>query len=169
MKPYHLFLFTLLGLGIFSAAHAQTYRWTDPATGKTIFSDTPPPANAKGLTKTTRTVTPQEGMSYATAKAAENFPVVLFTSPDCAEACREARDYLTKRAVPFTEKMLGKQPADLDELKKLVGDAFVPSVRIGKQGIRGFEINAYSNVLDLAGYPKENSASAKRLTVNPTQ
>ena len=106
-------------------------------------------------------------MSYATTKAVENFPVTLFTFTECIEPCRDAREYLNKRGVPFTEKMLGKQASDMEELKKLVGDAFVPSVRIGKQGIRGFEINAYSNLLDLAGYPKESSPSARRSSANP--
>jgi len=39
-------------------------------------------------------------------------------------------------------------------LKKLVGDAFVPTLRVGKQSTRGFEAGAYNNLLDLAGYPK---------------
>jgi len=55
--------------------------------------------------------------------------------------------------VPFSEKMLQKQE-DIDELKKLVGDAFVPTLRVGKQSTRGFEAGAYNNLLDLAGYPK---------------
>ena len=86
-------------------------------------------------------------------RAVENFPVTLYTSADCTSECKQARDFLNARGVPFTEKMLQKQE-DVDELKKLVGDTFIPALKVGKQGFRGFEPAAYSNLLDLAGYPK---------------
>ena len=60
---------------------------------------------------------------------------------------------LNSRGVPFTEKMVQKQE-EFDELKQLVGDAYVPTLKVGKQSFRGFETGAYNNLLDLAGYPK---------------
>ena len=134
-------------------AVAQTYRWVDPATGKTMISDSPPPGKVKNLT---RSVSGDLGsdmeLPYATRKAMENFPVVLYTAPDCTTECKLARDYLNKRGIPFSEKMLQKTE-DFDELRNLVGGAFVPSLKVGKQGIKGFDEGGYSNVLDLAGYP----------------
>ena len=43
MKPCRLFL---LALTLAVPAHAQLYKWVD-ADGKTVYSDTPPPANVK--------------------------------------------------------------------------------------------------------------------------
>ena len=40
------------------------------------------------------------------------------------------------------------------KLKQLVGDLFVPALKVGNQRVRGFEAGAYDNLLDLAGYPK---------------
>ena len=64
-----------------------------------------------------------------------------------------ARELLTRRGTPFTEKLLQSQ-ADLDELKALIGDVFVPTIKVGKQNQRGFDSAAWNNLLDLAGYPK---------------
>ncbi len=136
---------------IHSAAFAQTYRWVD-ANGRTIISDTPPPGKAKNIAKSGQGES-TESLPFAVKLAAENFPVILYTSAECVAECKQARELLNGRGVPFTEKMLQKQE-ELDELKNLVGEAFVPTVRVGKQSSRGFDAGAYNNLLDLAGYPK---------------
>lgn len=133
-------------------AQAQTYRWVDSA-GHTIISDTPPPGKAKAVSKTGEAAESGDNLPFAVKKAMEAFPVTLFTSAECATECKQARDLLNGRGVPFTEKMLSKQE-DINELKQLVGDAFIPTVRVGKQTSRGFDAGAYNNLLDLAGYPK---------------
>lgn len=133
------------------AATAETYRWVDSA-GRTIISDTPPSGKAKTVVQTGEAAS-GDGLPFATKKAAEAFPVTLYTSADCQTECKQARELLNGRGVPFTEKML-QTPEDIDALKQLVGDAFVPSLRVGKQTTRGFEAGAYNNLLDLAGYPK---------------
>lgn len=134
-----------------TSAFAETYRWVD-STGRVIVSDTPPPGKAQKLVKTGDGES-GDNQSFAVKRAAENFPVTLYTSADCVSECKQARDLLNARGVPFSEKMLQKQE-DLDELKKLVGDTFVPSLKVGKQASRGFEAGSYNNLLDLAGYPK---------------
>ena len=143
----------MLCLALSSAcAVAETYRWVDPA-GRTVISDTPPPGRAHSVAKAGASDGNTDGLPYAAKKAAEDFPVTLFTSADCVSQCKDARDLLNIRGVPFTEKMVQKQE-DLDELKQLVGDAYVPALKVGKQSFRGFETGAYNNLLDLAGYPK---------------
>ena len=143
----------MLCLALTSAcAVAETYRWVDPA-GRTVISDTPPPGRAHSVAKAGASDGNTDGLPYAAKKAAEDFPVTLFTSADCVSQCKDARDLLNVRGVPFTEKMVQKQE-DLDELKQLVGDAYVPALKVGKQSFRGFEAGAYNNLLDLAGYPK---------------
>lgn len=134
------------------AVQAQTYRWVD-SSGRTVISDTPPPGKAKGVAQVGGSSEPGENLSFAARKARESFPVTLFTSADCQMDCKQARELLNSRGVPFSEKMLQKAE-DWIELKALVGDAFVPTLKVGKQGFRGFETAAYNNLLDLAGYPK---------------
>lgn len=150
----------ILALALTSiCVQAQTYRWVDSA-GRTIISDTPPPGKAKSVAKTGEAAENSDNLPFATKKAMESFPVTLFTSADCISECKNARDLLNGRGVPFSEKMLQKQE-DFDELKQLVGEAFVPSLRVGKQTSRGFEAGAYNNLLDLAGYPKTAAYGSK--------
>lgn len=147
----------LAALALSCAAQAQTtYRWVDPGTGRTVFSDQPPPPGAKVLSK-------QEGgdaaderqPSYAAKVAAEKFPVVLYTSADCTEHCAKGRELLNRRGVPFQEKMVQPGSPDLEELKRLSGgEAFVPLIVIGRQNLKGFDQTGWDNLLDLAGYPK---------------
>jgi len=146
---YLLTLCLVLG---FAQAHAETYRWIDTG-GRTVISDTPPPGKVKSVVKSGEKAESGDGLSFATKKAAESFPVTLYTSADCITDCKNARDLLNGRGVPFTEKMVQK-PEDIEELKQLVGDGFVPSLKVGKQSFRGIEAGAYNNLLDLAGYPK---------------
>ena len=134
------------------SAVAETYRWVDSA-GRVIVSDTAPPGKAQNIVKTGEATENTDGLPFATKKAAENFPVTLYTSADCVNDCKQARDLLNGRGIPFTEKMVQKQE-DVDELKKLIGDAFVPSLKVGKDSSRGMNASGYNNLLDLAGYPK---------------
>ena len=146
-------------LALFSAvAAAQAYRYVDPS-GRTVFSDTPPPGRARDVSKSTGGVE-EPGQPYAVKQAAANFPVTLYTSADCTTQCADGRSLLNGRGVPFTEKMLQKEE-DLAELKQLVGDAFVPALKVGKQSFRGFEAGAWNNLLDLAGYPKSAPYGSK--------
>jgi glutaredoxin len=138
---------------------AETYRWTD-GSGQTVVSDTPPPGRTKGLVKLGGKPETSDGMSFATKRASEAFPVTLYTSADCVAECKSAREQLTTRGVPFTEKMVQK-PEEVAELKELVGDFFVPSLKVGNQRFRGYEAGAYDNLLDLAGYPKTSANATK--------
>lgn len=139
-------------------ALAETYKWIE--NGKTIISDTPPPGKAKAQVKTDEAGEPGDNLPFATKRAAEAFPVTLYTSADCVADCKQARELLNGRGVPFTEKMVQKQE-EIDELKQLVGEAAVPTIKVGKQAFRGFEAGAYSNLLDLAGYPKSAPYGSK--------
>ena len=140
-------------------ASGETYRWVNPQ-GRTVFSDTPPPGRAHDVSRSGSAGQNTDGLPYAVRRATENYPVTLYTSADCVSECKHARDFLNKRGVPFSEKMLQKQE-EIDELKKLVGDVFVPSLKVGKQTFRGYESVAYDNLLDLAGYPKSAPYGSK--------
>jgi len=137
-----------------TAVQAETYRWVDPATGRTMITDTPPPGKVKTVSKSGGGETDDAGLSYATQQAMASFPVTLYTSPDYPAECAGARSLLQKRGIPFTEKALRK-PEDIEELKKLAGDAFVPTLKVGKEVIKGFQADSYNNLLDMVGYPKQ--------------
>ena len=141
------------------AAQAEAYRWVDPATGRTVISDTPP-RSTKDIKKTSDATSNPEGQTFGVRKAVENFPITLYTTADCLAECKNARDLLNGRGAPFTEKMV-QSAEDQEALKKLVGDLFIPSLKIGKQSLRGFEPTGYNNLLDLAGYPKNAPPGSK--------
>lgn len=146
-------------LAVSLAASAETYRWVDAA-GRVIISDSPPPGSARDVSKAKNLAPNPEGLTYSVRKAVESFPVTLYTSADCLTECKQARDLLNGRGVPFTEKMV-QSSETLEELKLLVGDAFVPSAKIGRQSVRGFQASSYDNLLDLAGYPKTAPPGSK--------
>lgn len=148
MRP-HFLLILVLCCG---TAQAQTYRWVD-GNGRTVISDTPPTGKTRQVEKTADESKPDDGLTYATRKAATAFPVTLYTAADCVVDCQQARQMLAARHIPFTEKPI-KTAIDAAEVKQLFGDVFVPSLKVGNQRSRGFESGAWDSLLDLAGYPK---------------
>ena len=156
-------VFLLIALCLASITHAQTtYRWVDKATGQTVFSDQPPPPGSKQVaTKMGDEQSDAQPLPYATRQAAENFPVTLFTTASCLDVCKQGRDLLNSRGIPFSEKMLQSQQ-EYDELsKRLASEVAIPSLFVGQQSFKGFESAAWSNLLDLAGYPASAPYGAK--------
>jgi glutaredoxin len=163
MKRAFAVLSVLLAAGFASAQ--TTYRWTDPASGRTVYSDQPPPPAARQSARASESKGDDAGQapqSYAVRAAAEKFPVTLYTSADCGESCQQARALLNGRGVPFNEKLVAADKPELDELKKLTGgEVFVPYLLVGKQTSRGFEAGTWNGLLDLAGYPKSAPYGSK--------
>lgn len=147
-----------------SLATAQTtYRWTDKASGRTVYSDQPPPPGAAQVVRIGGGNAPDADsqVPYTTRQAMQKFPVVLYTSANCVDECRQARDFLNARGVPFSEKMLTTEEDRGELTRKLGSEAVVPSFTVGQQSFKGFESGAWSNLLDLAGYPKTAPYGAK--------
>jgi len=144
------------------AAQAQElYRWTD-TNGRVHVTDTPPPANArametvKGAASTSAsgsTVASAPAVPYELAIAMKDYPVVLYTSPNCEDSCTRARQALNQRGVPFREVPVVDQKSN-DELKRLSGGDDVPTLLVGKSVQRGFGQYAFDSLLDAARYPK---------------
>jgi hypothetical protein len=148
---------TLLGTALFSVlAGAQTtYRWVDPASGLTVFSDKAPPPGIKQVIKIGGEAPGGEAqLPYATRQAAERFPVLLYTAATCVEMCQQARGLLNGRGVPFTEKILSTLEDSNELASRLRSEVAVPSIIVGQQSFKGYEASAWNNLLDLAGYPK---------------
>lgn len=134
---------------------AQQYRWTD-AQGVVRYTDTPPPATAKNVQKLSvaapkPAAAPQ--VSFELQRLQANYPVTLYTSPNCKEGCDAARSALNKRGVPFKEFQV-YDPETNEVLKKVAGASEVPTLQVGSSVHRGFEQSAFDSLLDTAGYPK---------------
>jgi hypothetical protein len=132
-------------------AAAQLYRWVDDK-GHVEWRDTPPPSTAKTFeqrnvgSNTMQTST----VPYSVQVAVKNFPVTLWVF-DCGEACTKARDHLTRRGIPYTERNAQKE---LDELKKLIGGTEVPLLLVGSRQLKGYLESDWDVALDSAGYPR---------------
>jgi len=147
----------LAALAVLFAANAsaQLYRWVDAA-GRVHYTDAPPATGAaKNVEqrKTSGNVVESSAQPYAVQQALKNFPVTLYTAANCDSPCKDARNHLTKRGVPFSEVSITEQK-QLDDLKRSSGSDEVPVMLVGKSMVKGYEPGSYSAVLDGAGYPK---------------
>lgn len=147
-----------------SIASAQTtvYRWVD-SEGRVHFTDQPPSEAHRDLTQ--RRIGGNVGAGETRpapaanlAAVAQRFPVVLYTSTECGEPCRVAREMLLKRGIPFSERSVQSGPEVADELIKRAGGLYVPAMGVGPNTLRGFEESAWRTVLDTAGYPDGGTA-----------
>jgi len=159
------FLALLVAAGL---AQAQPYRWVDKD-GRVQFTDRPPPAGAKDVQKTAPAGNTGGGapqVPYELATAQKNFPVVLYSSPNCKEGCNAVRGALNKRGVPFKEVPVYDQATN-DELKRVSGGTGVPVLLVGRSVQRGFEQGAFDALLDSAGYPKAGAVPSRSQTAPP--
>ena len=84
-----------------------------------------------------------------------------YNAEDAIYTLQMARELLNGRGIPFAEKML-KTDAEVAELTTRLGaEAAVPSLIVGTQSFRGFDSAAWTNLLDLAGYPTTAPYGAK--------
>jgi glutaredoxin len=133
------------------SALAQSYRWTD-SSGRTVISDSPPPPSVGPVSIRGSQPPPAPEVPYAVRQAAARHPVTLYTAERCVEECRQAREHLTRRGVPFTEKRVSSEE-EVADLKQRFGEAAVPSLQVGRQVQRGFSRRHFDDLLDAAGYP----------------
>ena len=152
MKPYFILVGILTALS--ANVQADTYRWVDQS-GKVHYGDVPSDEAVKLEQKKFGAAPAAEDASlpYSTRLARQNFPVTLYTSGNCGDPCRQARDFLNKRGVPFAEKNLDTKE-EIDAFKLKSGGDTVPALSVGKTWLRNFEAGQWNSELDIAGYPK---------------
>lgn len=165
----HMRFIAAVALGVaamasMTAGAQQMYRWVDK-NGKINYTQDPPPKDAAKSVQQRRLNSsgPAEGsqqIPFAVRQAMDNFPVTLYTSPECAQGCKEAKDLLARRGVPYREVSIADQ-ASSDTLKKVTGDTRVPAMQVGRALEKGFEEGAYNAALDLAGYPRTSQFTGK--------
>jgi glutaredoxin len=137
------------------SAAAAMYKWVDEQ-GRTQYSDTPPPANAKKVEehKVVKNTIATTGVPFAVQEAAKRNPVTVWMS-DCGELCNRARDYLAKRGIPHTVRNPSRQAEQEAWKKTSGGDNAIPLLVIGAmRTIKGFEEAQWDSALEAAGYPR---------------
>lgn len=147
-----LLLACLAGMQFVQAG--ELFRWVDRA-GKMNYGDSPPAdASEVERLKFSGNTAQSEDLPYETRRARENFPVTLYVGNDCGDPCARGNALLSKRGIPYSEKMLQTQQ-DLDAFKQLSGiSGAVPVLQVGKDFLKGFSESKWNSELDIAGYPK---------------
>lgn len=144
------------GLAVSSVAVAeqQMFRYLDKD-GRTVYTDTAPPADARNVQQKRlggnyiETSEPP----YALQVAQQRNPVTLYAG-NCGPLCDASRALLNRRGVPYRE-IDPSQPAEAQKLKQVTGDMQVPVLTIGGAYVlKGFEEDRWQGALDSAGYPK---------------
>jgi len=148
----------LAGLLLLASACAfaqtqQVYRYLD-VDGRVVYSDKPPPADARNAQakRIGRNSIETSELSFATQQAQERFPVTLYTF-SCGVVCDTAQGLLNKRGVPHTVVDVS-QGDGADRLKRLTNGLEAPALQVGEQVATGFNENRWQSMLSDAGYPK---------------
>ena len=155
-RPRSAFVLALLLSIVGASAQAQVqqvYRYLD-VDGKVVYSDKPPPANAKEAQakRVTANSIETSALSFSTQQAQERYPVTLYTFA-CGVVCDTAQGMLNKRGVPHT--VVDVSVGDgADKLKKLSGSLDAPALQVGEQYSVGFNEGKWQGMLNDAGYPK---------------
>ena len=89
---------------------------------------------------------------FEIARVQKNFPVTLYTSPNCKEPCELARAALNKRSVPFEEVQVWNEET-VNKLKSVSGAEQLPTLVVGRSVQTGYEPSQFDSLLDSAGYP----------------
>ena len=161
----------LIALACSSAQADELYRWVDKS-GKVHYGDAPA-ADAAVVEKRKFGAAPTvdvNDLPYATRQAKQNFPVTMYVAEKCGDPCKQAREFLNKRGIPFTENNV-RTKDELDAFNKLSGSAGVPTLSVGKTWFKGFQAEQWGGGLDTAGYPQTPSHQlqppANPLTTKP--
>ena len=109
---------------------SQVFRYED-AQGRVIYSDKPPPNDAKKAQakRIGANFIETDATPLATQQATERFPVTLYTFA-CGEVCQSAEGLLNKRGVPFTTVNV-EEPANAARLQALTGELTAPVLQVG--------------------------------------
>lgn len=153
-RAARLLLTLMLAASAAGAALAQ-YKWTD-ASGRVVYGDNPP-REAKNIQRidargATGDADALAALPYETRRAAQQFPVTLYTTPDCAP-CDAGRQLLRARGVPFGERTIVSKE-DSEALARLGYGERLPILTVGRQAQKEFETSGWHAALDAGGYPR---------------
>src|SRR5574340_932583 len=138
----------LLLLGAAALATAQTqqvYRYVD-SDGRVVYSDKPPPADARDpqAKRIGRNTIETSSLSYSAVLAEQRYPVTLYTF-GCGLVCDTAGALLNKRGVPHTVVDVGQNDG-AEKLKRLTGGLDAPALQVGDQYTTGYNESRWQNM-----------------------
>jgi glutaredoxin len=153
-RASHKYALAAIALCVLNTAAAQ-YKWTD-VDGRTVYGDNPP-RDARNVQRVdargaTGDADQYSGLSFESRRAAQQFPVLLYTTANC-QPCDSARELLRARGIPYGERTVSSKE-DSDALEKLGLGNRLPVLTVGRQVQREFEIRSWHAALDAAGYPR---------------
>jgi len=128
--------------------------------GSVSYSDRPPLTGKAKALRTADGGTDTAVLPYELRKAAERFPVLLYSSSTCTP-CDTGRALLKSRGIPFRELTVNTGD-DVKAYAAKEGTDQLPVLRVGSQQVKGFSAQEWGGYLDAAGYP----ASASQLPAN---
>jgi glutaredoxin len=137
-----------------AAQKPPIYRYVDPS-GRVIYTDHMPPANAKSVEtkRLTQNIIETDKVPLAAQRARDRYPVTLYTFA-CGDVCDKAEALLNRRGVPHARVDV-QETKGSEQLKKVTGDTQVPVLQAGDKLIaKGFSEAGWQALLDDAGYPK---------------
>jgi glutaredoxin len=143
----------LVAVTLLPAAVMAQFKWID-ADGRVGYGDSPP-RDAKKVERiggASSEASPMAGLPFEVRRAAANFPLTLYTMPNCP-ACDAARDLLRSRGTPYTELTV-TTAEDQAAFRKLDYGDRMPVLQLGRQTLREFAPEAWHSSLDSAGYPR---------------
>jgi hypothetical protein len=167
MKRIIILFSACLAIMSLTVQGGDLYRWIDSA-GVVHYSDVPT-ADAEKIDsrKFSNEAAPSENLPYETRRAQLNFPVTLYVGDGCDETCNQARSFLNKRGIPFSQKFL-RTKQDIAAFKQLSGiDGEAPVLAVGKNFLKGFLESQWNIELDIAGYPKSAPYRASSMPSTP--
>jgi glutaredoxin len=144
----------LLFLSTSLSAQAQMYKWIE-SDGKVNYSDKPPPPSVNAIEIGSGLTSEKSGQfPYALAQAVKKMPVTLYGSDRISQSS-EARNFLIKNGIPFTEKSISSNE-EIDRLEKMTGSTQLPVLFIGGTKLTGYSPGEWRATLTQAGYPESN-------------
>jgi glutaredoxin len=142
----------LMMVALQPAMAGELYRWVDK-NGVIHYGDVP--ANDAQQLETKKFSEPPPApspSSFSLDRAKKNFPVTLYVIRNCGDGCKQARDFLAKFNIPYTEVLLQNQQ-QVNEFKQKSGSDLSPTLSVGKDWLKGFQPDEWQDELNVAGYP----------------
>jgi glutaredoxin-like YruB-family protein len=65
--------------------------------------------------------------------------IKLYSRPLCGW-CQEAKEYLRQHNLPFVEVNVGQDPTAYEEMKRLSGQTYVPTIVVNGQILADFDV-----------------------------
>jgi glutaredoxin len=150
---WRLLIVLTSGLALVSPAQAERVYKTVDEQGNVTYQSRPSP---DGGTVEERDISGGYGPSeeaIALDRAVQYYPVTVYAIKKCSP-CNRAKEQLSRRKIPFTEKDPTSDKMLYKELQDLSGGSVVPVITIGDTVVSEYTTQALDEALDSAGYPK---------------